>query len=757
MKKYLFIITLLTIVATNLFSQSFTCLESSPFCTGTNYAFPASVDAPPAEQGPDYGCLSTQPNPVWYHMLIESPGDLIIDMYSTPSYDIDFICWGPYENPTDPCPDGLDHQHIVSCSYSGSSTETCTIMGAEAGEYYILLITNFSNNPCNINFSQTGGDAATDCGIVPPQTTSNSPVCYGDTLRLTAATSGGADFAWEGPNNFTSTEQNIEIPNADFDDAGQYSLIITQNGEQSEPVYLDVVVNPVPEMNAGVDLMIPFGTSTQLDGSVEGTASDYTYLWTPMDSLVDATMLDPTTINLEGTTEFELTVTNATTGCDSKDASLVIITGSPLGTIINAASNEICYGDDITLKAQTSGGSGEYTYTWTSDPEGFSSSLYDPTVSPEVTTTYFVSVNDGYNTVDGQFTLTVNPLPIADAGEDFSIPHGTSTQLTGIATSGSPEYFYKWEDNTFLLEDDVANPHTTNLYYNTNYKLQITDKKGCVSEKDIVTVTLSGGALSVADSYSESPEICYGDTTTVIAVASGGSENYSFVWKDINDNVISHEASVKVHPEESTSYTVTVDDGYNTSNMEVDVHVYPLPEIDLVPDGYSALNDTMMACIFDTLYLDAGSVEVSTYLWNDGFANQIKEIRTTGISFDIQTHEVTVETEHVNDVTCVNKAALTVIFTYGECTGIEEIHNENISIFPVPSKGLLKFGVEDWYDDFDIRISNTVGQIVMEKKINAENNGDTQFDIDLSGFGKGVFLVKIYNDEKSVHTKVLIQ
>ncbi|MEA3503615.1 MAG: hypothetical protein U9R32_00235, partial [Bacteroidota bacterium] len=201
MKKFILIVTLMAIVMPNLFSQSFTCLESAPFCTGTNYAFPASVNAPPAEEGPDYGCLGSQPNPVWYHMLIESSGDLIIDMYSTPTEDIDFICWGPFENPTDPCPNGLDEDHEVDCSYDGSSTETCTIRGAQAGEYYILLITNFSNHPCNINFSQTGGNASTDCGIVPPQTTSNSPVCYGDTLLLQAATSGGAEFDWAGPNN----------------------------------------------------------------------------------------------------------------------------------------------------------------------------------------------------------------------------------------------------------------------------------------------------------------------------------------------------------------------------------------------------------------------------------------------------------------------------------------------------------------------------------------------------------------------------
>ncbi|MEA3505505.1 MAG: hypothetical protein U9R32_09990, partial [Bacteroidota bacterium] len=568
---------------------------------------------------------------------------------------------------------------------------------------------NFSNHPCNINFSQTGGNAATDCGIVPPQTTSNSPVCYGDTLLLQAATSGGAEFDWAGPNNFSSTQQNIEIPNANFDQVGQYSLVITQNGEQSEPVYLDVIVNAVPEMNAGDDISIPFGTYVQLDGSVSGIPDDYSYVWEPAGFLEDNTMLDPTTLQLEESIEYELTVTNVNTGCNSKDASQVIVTGGALGNEINAQNNEICFGGQMILKANTSGGSGDYTYSWTSDPEGFTSSLYNPTVIPEETTTYYLTVDDGYNSVNSEFTLVVNPLPIAVAGDDFSIPHGTSTRLSGAATSGTGNYSYKWEDNTFLLSDDVAEPYTTNLYYNTNYNLTITDQKGCVSAKDVITVTLSGGALNGSSSYPTDPEICYGDTTDVVAVASGGSENYTFVWKDENETVISNEISAQVSPTESTSYSVTVDDGFNNVTTDVEIHVYPLPVIDLVPEGYSATNDTMMICVFDTISLDAG-VDASSYLWNDGFAEQIKEVGTTGISFDIQTHKVTVEAVHTNNVTCFNKAELTVLFSYSECTGIEEVHVENISIYPVPSKGLLKFSVEEWQDDFFVKISNAVGQ-----------------------------------------------
>ncbi|MDZ7775389.1 MAG: hypothetical protein U5L09_07135 [Bacteroidales bacterium] len=36
-------------------------------------------------------------------------------------------------------------------------------LNAARGEYYVLLITNFENEPGTINLEQTSGNGATDC------------------------------------------------------------------------------------------------------------------------------------------------------------------------------------------------------------------------------------------------------------------------------------------------------------------------------------------------------------------------------------------------------------------------------------------------------------------------------------------------------------------------------------------------------------------------------------------------------------------
>ena len=146
------------------------CEFADPFCTDNGmYEFPAGVNAGSGESGPEYDCLYTQPNPAWYYMRIGEPGAMDIHMYSTPQVDIDFCCWGPFDDPTSPCPYGLTDDKVVSCSYSTSWTEHCMIPAtAQTGEYYILVITNYSNQTCNINFSMVDGNGSTDCGILPP-------------------------------------------------------------------------------------------------------------------------------------------------------------------------------------------------------------------------------------------------------------------------------------------------------------------------------------------------------------------------------------------------------------------------------------------------------------------------------------------------------------------------------------------------------------------------------------------------------------
>lgn len=225
----------------NSFSQGIDCSNSEPFCTGTSYNYPASVNVPDLGE---VGCLYTTPNPAWYYLQVDNPGNIIIDISS--GGDVDFICWGPFTSLAAACASNpMALTTYVDCSYSIAAAETCDILGAQSGEVYVLLITNYANIVTNISFQQTSGTGSTDCSIVAPPITCDS-VCEGETIFLSAAPVTGATYSWTGPNGFNSSLQNPTIPAATTLNAGTYSLVVTVSGVSSSPVNCTVVVNTIP-------------------------------------------------------------------------------------------------------------------------------------------------------------------------------------------------------------------------------------------------------------------------------------------------------------------------------------------------------------------------------------------------------------------------------------------------------------------------------------------------------------------------------
>jgi hypothetical protein len=144
-----------------------TCTTADPFCTGVNYNYCNTTGV--GSLG-TMGCLITSPNPMWMYLKIGTSGNLTITINqynnSNVGVDVDFSAYGPYANLAAACPIN-GGTTPVSCSYSSSFTETVVITGAVAGQYYMLLITNYSNQAGYIQFSQTGGTGSTNCSILP--------------------------------------------------------------------------------------------------------------------------------------------------------------------------------------------------------------------------------------------------------------------------------------------------------------------------------------------------------------------------------------------------------------------------------------------------------------------------------------------------------------------------------------------------------------------------------------------------------------
>ncbi len=116
---------------------------------------------------------------------------------------------------------------------------------------------------------------------------------------------------------------------------------------------------------------------------------------------------------------------------------VTLIYWSPISNVVAYASpEEICAGSSVQLSIDLTGGSGAQTYSWTSDPAGFTSDIADPVVYPTVGTTYYIEVSEDGNTVSNDVTVVVNPSPDVTIGTfDGVCVDANAFDLTG----GLPE------------------------------------------------------------------------------------------------------------------------------------------------------------------------------------------------------------------------------------------------------------------------------------------------------------------------------
>ncbi len=146
-----------------------------------------------------------------------------------------------------------------------------------------------------------------------------------------------------------------------------------------------------------------------------------------------------------------------------------VANAQPLSVNATADPGEICQGGSSQLYALVTGGTGNYTYQWTPSESLDQSDIPNPVATPDVTTTYTVTVSDGNSTAIATVTVTVNEAPdapvITQEGDKLVSNYNTGNQ---------------WYDSQGAIDGatgQVYYPDHTDYYYAIE-----TDENGCSSE-----------------------------------------------------------------------------------------------------------------------------------------------------------------------------------------------------------------------------------------------------------------------------------
>jgi gliding motility-associated-like protein len=258
-----------------------------------------------------------------------------------------------------------------------------------------------------------------------PSLSSNSPVCEGTTLQLSA--SGGSLYQWQSPSAQISTLSTISMGAASFSDAGVYTVTLTSGFGCVKTASSLVQVLPNPLVVVRPDTVC-LGETAMLSVS-GGTA----YAWTGpagFSATTPTILIAQVSSSTAGVYSVVVTGSNACT-----TSSTVMLTGNafPLPIPLITIPKKICVGSSVSLE-----GTGGVSYVWTG-PFNYSSNTATAQLvvsSNKVEGVYTLSVRDA-NTCPGSATVQIKVFPqpvgtlLSSAGS-LCLPFWSEFRVKGI-------------------------------------------------------------------------------------------------------------------------------------------------------------------------------------------------------------------------------------------------------------------------------------------------------------------------------------
>lgn len=571
-----------------------------------------------------------------------------------------------------------------------------------------------SNNNKLWQYSLASGNIAqasrySRCFIQNPSVsiTNNAPsVCAGSTTPLALNTTASATavsnftYSWSPATGLSSTSvANPSVTN--ISQPTTYTVTMS-TGECTATASVQVGTLPSPPANAGNDVTISSGQSTTLTAT-GGTS----FVWSN-GAATASTIVNPTS-----TTTYTVTVTNAQ-GCSATDQVVVTVSGGVFTVTALTSDNEICEGDQVQLDAVPSGGSGNYTYTWSSIPVGFASTAKNPNTSPAVNTVYTVVASDGSATASASVSVTVHSLPLVSAGNDVSISSGSSTVLTA---SGATSFV--WSNGPATASQTVTPASTT------TYSVTGTDANGCTAS-DAVVVTVTGGPLSVNIAL-DFDTICDGEAAQLFANASGGSGTYGYNWSSNPAGLSSTLYNPYINPSQTTVYTVTVSDGSTTVTATKTLVVLALPAKPSIT-------------VNDTLLVSSSATNNQWFYYGNpvsGGTGQILDPTIDG-SYQVQV---------IDPNGCASPLSEPYEYIAAH-VGISHLMDSKIVLYPNPTESIVYVKGVEQFSSFSLRLFDGVGQRVLEIYNSSA--------LDVSALSAGVYAVHINTPEGNAVKRLVV-
>jgi len=397
--------------------------------------------------------------------------------------------------------------------------------------------------------------------------------CSGASDILTAP-AGFASYTWSTGGTSNTTTINNPVNGS--------TVTCTCTSVQGCQLILSIVLNIQPVVFTVNSSTICSGASTTL------TASDpsFTYAWDG-GQVGSSITVSPTT-----TTTYSVTAT-ASGGCSNSSTATVTVNPLPDGN--TTETPEGCGASDGTITANTTAGTGPFTYSWSSSP----------TQNPQTATglaagTYTCTITDANTcstTISGPITTTtVMNVTTDSTDENCGQANGTATV---VPNGGLGNFNYVWSTTPPQYSATAIN-----LSAGT-YTVTVTSGT-CTSTAQVTINNLPGPSAGITNITNTTCSLANGGATVTV---TGGSPGYIYLW-----NCVPPQTSNILSNVMAGTYTVTVTDVNNCMAMNT-VNITDSPP----PTASITSTDEICFQANGTATVTAmGGIGVYTYLWSNG-------------------------------------------------------------------------------------------------------------------------------------------
>ena len=418
------------------------CAESLVFCpdpiTGIPLINYANKTGGKRRGFSDVGCLNTAANAAFFKLVVNQSGRLnyeISQTYTSSNLrpDVDYVTWGPFVTEEAAClavaslsttiPDGTCPA-LDGCSFLLNETEFLCIPNAIACQIYIIMITNYNDQPGFIKFkqldSQLPGSSQTACSAPVDFEYSKKEYCKNEVINPVAILNSGSV---SGVYSIVPSITNFDILTGEIDlattPAGTYvvkSNLAVPLPSGSCPLPFNVETSRTVIITNPANASISYATTSFCNDSAVVTLPTFTgttgglYKSTPAGLAIDAISGAITPVSSTPAIYNVTYKVDAIGGCPAFETPPIQITILGIPVIVAPNTQNAC-GNSYTLPALVGGN------TYHTLPGGLGTTLAAGDVlTPTAPQTIYVYESNGICDNEKQFTITLKPnvTPIVD-------------------------------------------------------------------------------------------------------------------------------------------------------------------------------------------------------------------------------------------------------------------------------------------------------------------------------------------------------